>query len=369
MERLRGEIMQLHPKNGSRRYRSATAFAFRLTAAAILAFGLAQLIGLRLPLWCVLTALVVTQVSLGKSLKTTIDYFAATLAGVIWGALIALAVPHQTEMALYLQLLLALAPLAFIAALYPQLNAGPVTAAIVVLMPQIMHTTPVASALERVSEVTLGGLTGLVISFLFLPSSAFQQAREIAANALHDMAGVIPRLIEGFQSGLDEAEAHRLQDGIGQQLNELSSVTGEAERERPLRLAEDPLTGPLFRTVLRLRHDLVILGRAAHTPLPDTLKEQLHALLTAVGEEAKTHMQACAAALLSRKAAPSRTALDAAVSQYMTQIDALRQAGRLRELSSDTVEHFLAAGFALEQMHLNLTDLDRCISEWAARQG
>jgi hypothetical protein len=33
------------------------------------------------------------------------------------------------------------------------------------------------------------------------------------------------------------------------------------------------------------------------------------------------------------------------------------------------MERLFATGFALEQMRLNLRDLDRCVDEWAARQG
>ena len=249
-----------------RRLRGAASHAFRLTAAALLALWLSYRFHVALPLWPVLTALIVTQISLGRSLKVTLDYFAATVAGVLWGAFVAILVPHSSEATILLVLFLALAPTAFVAALYPRLSVGPTTAAIVVLIPQMLHTTPMASAIERVEEVLLGGLAGLLVSFVLLPSSAFQQAREIAAQALANMARAIPQLFEGFERGLSEAEAHRIQDGIGQQLNVLASVAAEAERERPLRMAEDPLTGPLFRTVLRLRHDVVIVGRAAHCP-------------------------------------------------------------------------------------------------------
>ncbi len=47
----------------------------------------------------------------------------------------------------------------------------------------------------------------------------------------------------------------------------------------------------------------------------------------------------------------------------------LRQAGRLRELPDEALERPFAASFALEQMHRNLQDLDRCIEEWTARRG
>ncbi len=352
-----------------RRLRSAAAFTLRLTVAAALTLWLAHRLKVTLPLWSVLTALVVTQISVGRSLKVTLDYFAATIGGVIWGGLAATVIPHSSEAALFFVLVVALAPLAFVATLYPRFSAGPVTAVIVVLLPEIIHTTAIASALERIVEVSLGGATGLFVSFVLVPGSAFQHTREIAAQSLQTMAQAASGLIEGFEQGLDEAEVRRIQSGIGEQLSELASVAREAERERPLRLSSDPLTGPLARTLLRLRHDLVILGRAARWPLPVSLKEPLTIPLAAVGKEVKDHLQACAAALLSRQAAPSRAALDLALIRYADEIVTLRRTGQLRELSSEAVERIFAAAFALEQMRLNIIDLDRCAEEWGARQG
>ncbi len=211
-----------------------------------------------------------------------------------------------------------------------------------VLLPEIIRNNPGFISLERVVEVSLGGLTGLFISFVLVPQSAFQHTREIAAR-----------------SRLDEAEVRRIQSGIGQQLSELASVAAEAESERPLRLSTDPLTGPLSRTLLRLRHDLVVLGRAARWPLPVSLKAPLKMPLAAVGKEAKGHLQACAAALLSRQGAPSRAALDLALTRYADEI----------ELPSEAIERIFATAFALEQMRLNIVDLDRCVDEWGSRRG
>jgi uncharacterized membrane protein YccC len=347
------------------KYLDAGALAFRLTAAALLALWLAHRLGVGLPLWSVLTSLVVTQISLGRSLKATLDYFAATFGGVLWGGSIAILIPHASEAALLLVLMLAVAPLAFAAALYPRLSVGPVTAAIVVLIPEMLHVSAVASGLERLEEVLLGGLTGLLLSFVLLPRSAFQHTREIAARSLDGMGKAIPGLVAGFGHGLDIEEAHRIQDGIGQQLNELTSVAAEAERERPLRLSAGPLTGPLFRTLLRLRHDLVILGRAAGEPMPAQV-QALQGPLAALEKELKDHLLACAAALLARHAAPARASVDGAFAGFSGEIAALRQSGSLRELSSEDIERLFAAAFAFEQIHLDLQDLDRCINDWAA---
>ena len=56
-----------------RRAREPAAYALRMTAAAALALWLAHRLKIALPLWAVLTALVVTQISLGRSLKATLD--------------------------------------------------------------------------------------------------------------------------------------------------------------------------------------------------------------------------------------------------------------------------------------------------------
>jgi hypothetical protein len=201
-----------------------------------------------------------------------------------------------------------------------------------------------------------------------MPASSFQHTREIAARVLESLAQAVPKLALGFEQGLTDGEAHHIQDGIGQLLGELSSVIAEAEHERHLRLAPDPLTGPLFRTLLRLRHDLVILGRAAQSPLPASLKASLEPSLVAIGEETKVHLQRCAAALTSRQIAPSRRTLDLALVTYTAEIDVSRQAGELRQLPGEALERLFAASFAFEQMHRNLQDLDRCIEEWAVRQ-
>jgi hypothetical protein len=51
-------------------------------------------------LWAVLTAVIVTQMSVGRSLKATFDYLAGTLGGAIYGGAIGGLVPHSNEMAL-----------------------------------------------------------------------------------------------------------------------------------------------------------------------------------------------------------------------------------------------------------------------------
>jgi uncharacterized membrane protein YccC len=243
----------------------------RVTVAAMGALVIALAFGLKLPLWAVLTSIIVTQMSVGRSLKATRDYLIGTVGGAIYGGTIAILIPHTGEGALLFVLVLAVAPLAFIAAINPGLNVATVTAIIVLLLPMMNHGTPLESAVDRVLEVTVGALTGLAVSFLVLPSRAHSQIRVRAAHVLELMASALRELLSGLTRGRDNDTLHALQDGIGTALVGLNAVGAEAERERAARLSSGPDTGPLLRTVLRLRHDLVMIGRASVLPLPTDL--------------------------------------------------------------------------------------------------
>jgi uncharacterized membrane protein YccC len=341
------------------------ALSIRVTIAALAALALAQLLRLPLPLWAVLTAVIVTQMSVGRSLMATFDYLVGTLGGAVYGGAIGVLIPHQSEIALLSVLALAVTPLAFIAAINPRFSVAPITAIIVLLIPTMTHATPFASALDRVIEVALGGVTGLVVSFLLLPASAHPQVVEAAARTLGEMARALGELLAGLTQGLDVEALHRIQDGIGQALVQMNVVGAEAERERSTRLAAGPDTGPLLRTLLRLRHDLVIIGRAATIPLPAALMSRLEAPLAQIGKAFADYLRASGAALPAGRSPPSLEAVEAALNFYAAEIAAVRSEGLTRSLPGDAAERFFALGFAFEQMHSNFKDLARCVAERA----
>jgi len=347
-----------------RRHRVQLAL-IRVTIAALVALALAQLLQLPLPLWAVLTAVIVTQMSVGRSLMATFDYLVGTLGGAVYGGAIGVLIPHSSEIALLAVLALAVTPLAFIAAINPRFSVAPITAIIVLLIPTMTHASPFASALDRVIEVALGGVTGLVVSFLLLPASAHPQVVEAAARTLDEMARALGELLAGLTQGLDVEALHRIQDGIGQALVHMNVVGAEAEHERSTRLASGPDTGPLLRTLLRLRHDLVIIGRAAAIPLPETLMSRLEAPLAQIGKAFADYFRASGAALPAGRSPPPLEDVEAALEAYAAEIAALRSEGLTRSLPGDAAERFFALGFALEQMGSNLKDLERCVAECA----
>jgi uncharacterized membrane protein YccC len=337
----------------------------RVTVAAMGALVIALALGLKLPLWAVLTSIIVTQMSVGRSLKATRDYLIGTLGGAIYGGAVAILIPHTGEGALLFVLVLAVAPLAFTAAINPSLNAATITAIIVLLLPVMNHGDPLSSAIDRVLEVTVGALTGLLVSFLVLPSRAHHQIRASAANVLELMASVLNELLCGLTRGRDNDTLHTLQDGIGTALAGLNAIGAEAERERAARLTTGPDTGPLLRTVLRLRHDLVMIGRASVVPLPAELQSRLALPLTRVSEAMVEYLRKTAAALRNATFPPAIAPVQAALQTYAAEVASVRSEGLTRGMPGDVAERFFALGFSLEQMRQNLKDLERCVADWA----
>lgn len=349
--------------------RMQLALGFRVVIAALLALVIALALHLHLPLWAVLTAMIVTQMSVGRSIKATGDYLVGTIGGAVYGGVVAVLVPHTSELTLLAVMALAVAPLAFVAAINPSFNVAPITAIIVLLLPSMTHGSPVESAIDRVLEVAVGALTGLAVSFAVVPSRAHNLAIAAAARMLEQVAVALDELLKGLSRGLDTETLHRLQDGIGAALVNLNAVGAEAERERAAWLAVGPDTGPLLRTLLRLRHDLVMIGRAAAVKLPADLQPRIEPALEQVRHAAVAYVRDSRAALLTRQAPPSLEAFERAQQVYAGEIAALRSEGLTRSQPAEVIERFFAVGFALEQLHQNFIDLRRCVDVWSRARG
>ncbi|MBK3661501.1 FUSC family protein [Bradyrhizobium diazoefficiens] len=339
--------------------------AVRVTVAATAAYALATALHLLLPLWAVLTSIIVTQMSVGRSLKATRDYMLGTIGGAVYGGAIAILIPYSGELGLLGLLVLAVAPLAFVAAIYPNLSSATVTAVIVLVLPTMHHADPMASAIDRVSEVSVGAITGLLVSFLVLPSRAVRQIRASAAKLLELIAEAFTELLAGLTRGRDNDALHRIQDGIGTAMVGMNAIGAEAERERSARLSGGPDTGPLLRTILRLRHDVVMIGRATVVPLPVEVQVRLAAPLAEVSAAIVRFLKSAAEAIREGAGAPPIHPVHVALQHYAEAVAAVRQDGLIRGHASDTAERFFALGFSLEQMHQNLCDLDRVVGEWS----
>lgn len=347
-------------RSRARAYRIQLALTLRMTVAAVAGLGLAQALNLPLPLWTVLTALIVTQLSIGRSLKTSFDYLVGTIGGTIYGAALALLIPHEGEAALLMVLVLAVAPLALLAAIKRNLNAVPVSSIIVVLMPAITHSTPFDSAVNRVLEVSLGVIVGLAVAFLVMPAGGHRLARQEAARTLDLLAQVLGRVV-GEKLGTADIEAlRRIYDRIGLSLAELANNAAEGQREHSARLSVEPDTEPLRRTLVRLRHDVATVGRIARgDPMPEPIHWRLAPRVAAIGTVGCGYLKAMGSALANRQPPPAASELESTFVAVLSEMTALRREGFTRELPDEAVARFFALLFALQEMRRTLRELAR----------
>ena len=227
------------------------------------------------------------------------------------------------------------------------------------------HGDVLDSAIDRVLEVAVGALTGLLVSFLVLPSRAHSQVRANAARVLELMASALDELLSGLTRGRDNDTLHRLQDGIGAALAGLNATGAEAERERAARLSSGSDTGPLLRTVLRLRHDLVMIGRATVVPLPERIAAAAGLAPGAGQRRFRRLSQGGRGGAADRQASAGDLPVQAALQHYAAEVAAVRSEGLTRGVPGEVAERFFALGFSLEQMQQNLKDLERCVTAWA----
>jgi uncharacterized membrane protein YccC len=347
------------------KHRVELSLCLRLTVSALLSLAVSHLLHLAFPLWAVLTAVVLTQVSVGQSLKATIDYLASTLGGALYAAAVGTLIPQTNEIYVLAALALAVAPVALIAATNPRFRVAPVAAVMVFMAPTITHVGPIESAVERLLEVAVGAIVGLVVSFLVLPARAHELVIETAAHLLELMAQALPQLLAGATRGLDEMAVREIHDSIGAALTRLNTTAAEAKHEQITRFGALPESGALLRTLLRLRHDLVMIGRATVVPLPEQCRARLGQLLERVGESAATYLRANSAALMARRGPAPMEEFDAALNAYGGEVAALRREGLTRDLTSEALEHLFSLGFALEQLHQHFADLGRCVTEFS----
>jgi uncharacterized membrane protein YccC len=257
------------------------------------------------------------------------------------------------------------APLALLAAIRPSFSVAPFTGVLVLLAPTIIPVTPIASALYRLIEVTLGSIIGLIVSLLVLPARARVLAFEAARRMLDLAAELLPDLFAGFTRTRDPTAIVQTQDKIGEAFGQLEAIAAEAKHEGLTYLHASTDFGPLLRTLLRLRHDFVMIGRTASEPLPEDLQARFAGSLACIAGTTADYLRDLGAALTKRRNGPSPGAVETALRGYAADMAALRREGAAGSLPDDVAERLFALAFALEQLGRDLDGLAHCVDEFA----
>ncbi len=177
------------------KHRPEAGLTLRMSAAGLIAFAIAHLLGLTQIYWAVLTAVIVTQASIGGSLKAMVDRFIGTLGGAGWGVAVTLAIPHPGVLSTGFALAVALVPLAAVVAVRPGYRIAPVTAAIVLLAYPNQGGGVVEAALERVFEIGLGSVVALGVLLVVAPVRAQELLCTAGRDALAAMAEQVELLL------------------------------------------------------------------------------------------------------------------------------------------------------------------------------
>lgn len=275
--------------------------------------------------------------------------------------------PHAGPIALATALSLVVAPLAFAATLSPMFRVAPFTGVMVLLIASQFGEGPVELGLYRLLEVLLGGTVALGVSLWLFPERAHGLGIDAAARILAQLAQDLRQLIRGFTQKIDGVAIRNIQDATGRSVAAFQALVAEAERECLVGFVPQPHPGPLSRTLLRLRHDLVIIGRAAAEPLPELLARRLDIPLQRVALICSDYLVAAARALSSQASPPTLDSIEIALDDYTREVAALRREGVTESLLSGELERLFALGFGLEQLRQHFRDLGRCVEEWARR--
>lgn len=336
--------------------------SLRLTVAALIAYAVGETLALPQAYWSVFTAVLVTQASVGGSVKAALDWLMGTLGGGVYAALVDTVIVDAGPVATGVGLAIALVPLAFLAAVRPTFRFAPVTGVIIILVAPAQQLSAIEAATNRLAEIALGGFIGLLVSLLFLPAKASHILNQTAARTLENLATILP-LLTHFDRAHDQTELTARHDAVLTQMAKVTLAVEEAGRERASHLSNAPDPEPILRTLQRLRADIIMLGRATASPFPPAFHERLAQALAGAANAVEDSLRGMGASLEARRTPPTLDAVEAAIARYAREVSAVREAGFTRGLTGELVGRTFAVGFALEQLKINMADMASRIQE------
>ncbi len=338
------------------RHQGKLQFGLRMTLAALVSFGLGEMLGLAQTYWAVLSSVIVIQGSVGGSLTAGINRLIGTVGGAVWGAIVAILVAHRSTPELGAALLIAVAPLAVLTGFRPDYRVAPITA-IIVLMGGALQASPVGSAISRVFEISLGSAIAIAVAFFILPARAHRllaQAASSAVAAMAELAGVFA-LTPG--DGADQVALLKIQNRLRTSIAQTETRAKEASVERANHLSSGPDPEPLARTLRRLRHDLAMLARAQNAPFIEPLRSRVAGPLARIYDALGAWFSDDAKALSSGQAAPGLAEVRSSVEAYKEAVAGAGQESLSYQAGSNGAERVFAILFLFEQMLQNLQDL------------
>lgn len=329
----------------------------RIVVACVVTFAAAHLLGFAQSYWAVLSSVIVMQSSVGGSIKATVDRLTGSLGGAVWGVVVCLGVPHHDILTLGVALGVAVAPLAVVTAFNPAWRVAPVTALILLLTPTSQVIGPVDAAIQRMLEVGLGSVIAVAVALVLAPARSRADLTDAARTALETLAALMTDLMAGLREARDPLAVEGLHEAVRAAIARAETAADEARRERLVTITAAPDPAPLCRTLRRVHHDLIMVGRVSLTPWPAPVEADLAGPVAAVTDTVTQFLVAMAAAI-GRHAAPPPTAPeDGTLADFSQAVAALHASGAANALPEAVVARLFGLTFALEQLRKDLGDL------------
>ena len=257
-----GRVMTATPRQGAtvirHRAQPRAALVARLTATAIFAYLLASLVpGSSRPVLAPLTALLVFQATLSRTVRSAVERVSAVAAGVLVATGFAAVIGfHWWSLAITIA-----ATLVIGSALRLGEAALEVPISAMLILSIVDHTS---AATARVTDTLIGAGAGLIAGLLLSPVRT-QPAKEAIDDLSRQLADVLGLMATGIAQGsaLDDAGAwlSRTRE-LGREIERVDRALTEAEdsaRLNPRTLGLPPATGELRGGLEMLEHAAVII--------------------------------------------------------------------------------------------------------------
>jgi uncharacterized membrane protein YccC len=336
--------------------------AIQTTVAAVLSYLVALTLQLPQAFWAVMTAIIVVQASVGAALGQALDRLIGTILGAAVGAVLV------TTMSANRTMLLALAVfgLSYVAAARPSLRLATVTAAIVIMSDQMLGS-PIAAAVDRVAEISLGAAIAVAVTLLLFPARAGSALAEQVSKTM-------PLFADHLQSTIDAAlgkplpvDDFRKRNATIRAAVRAGDLLAEASRaELAGRLSRHADPAAVLQAVRRLWHSLLSAARASRVALPANLVEPLAPALSQFAAAAQSVMTDLDARYRGSTVTPDFTRLEMAQGDLDAAVSALRATGIFRSVPTDQAARLFTLLFALGQTAENLHDVADRYSDLSA---
>jgi len=249
---------------------------------------------------------------------------------------------------------------AFAAVRQPRLRGAGLTVAIVLLTraPEVPVGTFVV---DRILEITLGGVIGVLASRLVLPA----QSGNVMIDRFRAVLGVMADMLCQQADALEKGEVVFSVDAsiaLRQSLVAAESLLVEARRERTLLLARHEVSEAIPRTLWRIRNGVVHIGRLLEVPLPAAMVALIGAPAAGMLREEAHGLEACIAAL------GQGGAISVEHSQaegFEAAFAALEHTGATTGVAFEEMGRLFGLAFALRKIRQDIDDLAERISEGA----